>query len=123
MTRINLGVTAHAVLRDAGGVAGALYIATETAALTGYEITVRDIRDVFRHYGGGVRKIGAGYYAVRDSDAPDVFDWVCDNLTDEQRADRDIVTESVLDEYPHGDSRAVQCWFDQVGSDLVWPNR
>lgn len=116
----------HALL-DAGGVAGAHYIAAWLEERLGAPVKVRQVRDRLKNYGDGIERLGAGYYALAEKAALPVDIWATRWLALQPQPPHvaDLV-QAVLEAYPHGDPTAVRCWVHQqvgalrVREDRVW---
>lgn len=107
------GRYARQVLAEVGGVAGAAYIARRLAERFAEPCTARRVRDLFRHSGPTVRKLGAGYYALGDAPHPPVEEWVAARIVQLGPQEISQVVEDVLKAYPKGHARAVRAWIAQ----------
>lgn len=105
--------TARGELIRAGGLAGARYLADRLTDAEGREVSVRQVRDRLRHTHGAVRKVGGGYYAVREYPAVPVAQWLDSWLHAHGPKPFDHVVRLILHAYPHGDEAAVQAWLHQ----------
>ena len=103
----------YGILQEAGGVAAARYLADQLSARMGQSYGVREVRDLLRNY-RGIRKLGAGYYALGESEMPSVDQWVTDFVEEQGRHDDGDVANAVLETYPHGSRRGVLAWLAQT---------
>ena len=102
-----------------GGVGGANELARRLTRRMRRRVTVRQVRDRLRHT-NGVRKLGAGYYAVRYHPAIEVAAWAEARIRATGPIDAEELVKQILEEYPHGDRRAVNAWvFQDPGSLIV----
>ena len=105
-----------------GGLGGAAELARRLSRRLRRRVSVRQVRDRLRHT-NGVRKLGAGYYAVRYHPAIEVADWAAARIQAHGPTDAEVLVKQILDEYPHGDRRAVNAWIYQGPGDLVVRDR
>ncbi len=111
--------TVRRELARAGGLAGAHWLAARMASLTGEEVSVRMVRDRFRNIGSNVRKLGAGYYAMRDHPAPPLNKWAAWWIHARGPTPVPELIEAILKAYPYGDAKAVHAWIYQDPSPLL----
>jgi len=113
------GLSARDVLSRLGGIAGARAIAEAMTAQSGEEVTVRQIRDRLRNTGDAVRKLGAGYFAVRAQKVEPVLDWVEARLEANGSEPVEGMLAAILENYPLGDARAIVAWLHQEPGRVV----
>jgi len=106
-------MSAREALAQLGGIAGARAVADHLTEHLDKAVSVRQVRDRFRNTGGAVRKLGAGYFATRERNAPPVLHWVESRLVERRSEPIVELVAAVLDAYPHGNARAVQAWLHQ----------
>ncbi len=112
-------LTVRRALERAGGLAGAAWLADELQRETGEPLSVRMVRDRFRNIGSHVRKLGAGYYALKDHPAPPLPRWAAWWVHARGPCPVADLVEAILKAYPNGDPRAVHAWLHQEPSPLV----
>ena len=106
-------------LQRLGGIASARAIAQRMAAPHAPPPTVREVRDRLRNAGDGLRKLGAGYYALSGRRAEPVQSWAEARLRQLHREPVTGFCRAVLATYPHGDVRAISAWLHQSRGPIV----
>ncbi len=101
------------ILLEAGGCAGAKFIAERLGDETGQDVSVRQVRERLKNH-ATIRKIGAGYYALADSATRPVKEHLDEIMAQRGPLCVDDAIGEVLATYPHGDEYAVRCWIHQV---------
>lgn len=107
------GSPAYSILREAGGCAGAKWIARQLSRRNGEDVSVRQVRERLKNY-GSIRKLGAGYYVLDGLDLPSVKEHLDHVMAERGLLSVDDAIEEVLQTYPYGDEYAVRCWIHQV---------
>lgn len=105
-----------------GGIGGAAEIARRLTRRLRKRVSVRMVRDRLRHT-NGVRKLGAGYYAVRYHPAATVSDWAASLIAQEGAISADELVKRILAQYPNGAQRAVNAWVYQDPGQLMVRDR
>ena len=86
--------------------------------------TLREVRDRLKDW-DGIRKLGGGFFALRDHPAPPLGDWLSRWLG-ARRHPEDDVLDAIQAAWPHGHRPSIRAWMHQdpgpvrVGQGEVW---
>ena len=108
------------ILAGLGGLASSQAIAERIDPVP----TLREMRDRLKDW-DGIRKLGGGFFALRDHPAPLLGEWLSHWLGARRLPETEVL-DAILAAWPHGHGPSIRAWMHQdpgpvrVGQGEVW---